>query len=238
MDFKIKMFADGADLDEIKQFTQNPLVSGFTTNPTLMRKAGIKDYIGFCQQAAETVFPRPISFEVFSDDLREMTEQARMISAWGTNVYVKIPVTNTARVSTNEIISELSSQGIKLNITALMTVAQVKGVAESLTRGVPSVVSVFAGRIADTGVDPIPLMVEAKQVLESNRDAELLWASPREVLNLVQAEKMGCDIITMTSELWKKIPGLGKDLSDYSLETVKMFFDDAVASKYSIAETK
>jgi transaldolase len=174
---------------------------------------------------------------VFSDDLQEMTEQARMISAWGTNVYVKIPVTNTARVSTNEIISELSSEGIKLNITALMTVAQVKGVAESLTSGVPSVVSVFAGRIADTGVDPIPIMVEAKQVLESKRDAELLWASPREVLNLVQAEKMGCDIITMTSELWKKIPGLGKDLSDYSLETVKMFFDDAVASKYSIAET-
>ena len=238
MDFKIKMFADGADLDEIKQFTQNPLVSGFTTNPTLMRKAGIKDYIGFCQQAAETVFPRPISFEVFSDDLQEMTEQARIISAWGTNVYVKIPVTNTARVSTDEIISELSSEGIKLNITALMTVAQVKGVAESLTPGVPSVVSVFAGRIADTGVDPIPLMLEAKQVLESNRDAELLWASPREVLNLVQAEKMGCDIITMTSELWRKIPGLGKDLSDYSLETVKMFFDDAVASKYSIAETK
>jgi len=234
MDFKIKMFVDGADLDEIKQFTQNPLVAGFTTNPTLMRNAGIANYVGFCQQAAKTVFPKPISFEVFSDDLREMTEQARVISEWGTNVYVKIPVTNTSRDSTNEIISNLSSEGIKLNITALLTVAQVQGVADSLTTGVPSVVSVFAGRIADTGVDPIPLMIEAKTVLEGNRDAELLWASPREVLNLVQAEKIGCDIITMTSDLWKKIPGLGKDLSDFSLETVKMFFEDAVASEYSI----
>ena len=234
MEFKIKMFVDGADLDEIKQFTQNQLVAGFTTNPTLMRNAGIADYVGFCQQAAKTVFPRPISFEVFSDDLREMTEQARVISEWGTNVYVKIPVTNTARDSTNEIISNLSSEGIKLNITALLTVPQVQGVADSLTPGVPSVVSVFAGRIADTGVDPIPLMIEAKTVLEGNRDAELLWASPREVLNLVQAEKIGCDIITMTSDLWKKIPGLGKDLSDFSLETVKMFFEDAVASEYSI----
>jgi transaldolase len=234
MEFKIKMFVDGADLDEIKQFTQNPLVAGFTTNPTLMRNSGIADYVGFCQQAAKTVFPRPISFEVFSDDLREMTEQARVISEWGTNVYVKIPVTNTARDSTNEIISNLSSEGIKLNITALLTVPQVQGVADSLTHGVPSVVSVFAGRIADTGVDPIPLMIEAKTILEGNRDAELLWASPREVLNLVQAEKIGCDIITMTSDLWKKIPGLGKDLADFSLETVKMFFEDAVASEYSI----
>ncbi len=234
MDFKIKMFADGADLEEIKRFALNPLVAGFTTNPTLMRKAGVEDYIGFSRQAVEIVFPKPISFEVFSDDLQEMTKQARTISAWGTNIYVKIPVTNTAGISTNEIISQLSSEGIKLNVTALTTVAQVEGVIKSLTPSVPTVVSVFAGRIADTGLDPIPLMTEAKHVIDSNRDAELLWASPREVLNLVQAEQINCDIITMTSDLWKKIPGLGKDLSQLSLETVKMFFDDAVASKYSI----
>jgi transaldolase len=234
MDFKIRMFADGADLEEIKRFALNPLVAGFTTNPTLMRKAGIEDYIGFSRQAVEIVFPKPISFEVFSDDLKEMAEQARSISAWGTNVYVKIPITNTAGIPTNGIVSQLSSEGVKLNVTALTTIAQVEGVIKALTASVPTVVSVFAGRIADTGLDPIPLMTEAKRVISSNRDTELLWASPREVLNLVQAEQINCDIITMTSDLWKKIPGLGKDLSQLSLETVKMFFDDAVASKYSI----
>jgi transaldolase len=234
MEFKIKMFADGADLEQIEKFALDPMVAGFTTNPTLMRKAGIEDYVGFSRQALEIVSPKPISFEVFSDNLKEMADQARSISAWGTNVYVKIPITNTSGISTNQIISELSSEGIKLNVTALTTVAQVEEVMKALTASIPAVVSVFAGRIADTGLDPIPLMTEAKRLTANNRDAELLWASPREVMNLVQAEQIDCDIITMTSDLWKKIPGLGKDLSRLSLETVKMFFDDAVASKYSI----
>lgn len=234
MDFRIKMFADGADLEEIKEFAQNPLVAGFTTNPTLMRRAGVEDYAGFSHQAMEIVFPRPISFEVFSDDLKEMTKQARIISAWGSNVYVKIPVTTTAGLSTTEIISHLSSEGIKLNVTALMTIAQVKRVIAALTPTVPTVISVFAGRIADTGVDPIPLMTQALEIVESNPGVELLWASPRELLNLVQADQMGCHIITMTSDLWRKIPELGKDLSQFSLETVKMFFEDAQASGYRI----
>jgi len=234
MEFKIKMFADGADLEEIRIFAQNSLVAGFTTNPTLMRKAGIDDYIRFSRQALEIVFPKPISFEVFSDDLQEMTEQARTISDWGTNVYVKIPVTNTTGVSTTEILSQLSSEGIKLNVTALTTLAQVQEVMSSLVPSVPAIISVFAGRIADTGLDPIPIMTQAKRVIESNQYVELLWASPREILNLVQAEDMNCDIITMTSDLWKKIPGLGKDLTQLSRETVKMFFDDAVASNYSV----
>lgn len=234
MEFKIKMFADGADLQQIERFALDPLVEGFTTNPTLMRKSGIEDYVGFSRQALEIVSPKPISFEVFSDNLEEMADQARSISAWGSNVYVKIPISNTLGISTNQIISQLSSEGIQLNVTALTTVAQVAEVMKALTTSIPTVVSVFAGRIADTGLDPIPLMAEAKRLTANNGDVELLWASPREVINLVQAEQIGCDIITMTSDLWKKIPGLGKDLSQLSLETVRMFFDDAVASKYSI----
>lgn len=236
MEFRIKMFADGANLEELRVFAGNPLVAGFTTNPTLMRKAGIQDYVEFSRHAIETVYPKPISFEVFSDDLQEMKEQARIISMWGSNVYVKIPVTNTSGISTNSIITQLSSEGIKLNVTAIFTTPQVEGIVDSMTIGVPSVISVFAGRIADTGIDPIPIMTRSRQIMSRNPDAELLWASPRELLNLVQADQIGCDIITMTSDLWQKVPGLGKDLSNFSLETVRMFFDDAVASKFSIVE--
>lgn len=234
MNLNIKMFADGADLEEIRAHSQNPLVTGFTTNPTLMRKAGVHDYASFAREAAQAVFPKPISFEVFGDDSHEMVVQARKISSWGTNIYVKIPVTNTKGVSSSGAISELSGEGIKLNITAIMTMAQVESTVEALDPSCAAVVSVFAGRIADTGVDPMPLMVGAKKVVEEKNSVELLWASPREILNLLQADSIGCDIITMTADLWKKLPGLGKDLSDFSLETVKMFFDDAAASKYSL----
>ena len=234
MDLNIKMFADGADLEEIRAHSQNPLVTGFTTNPTLMRKAGVHDYASFARDAAQAVFPKPISFEVFGDDSHEMVVQARKISSWGTNIYVKIPVTNTKGVSSSGAISELSGEGIKLNITAIMTMAQVESTVEALDPSCAAVVSVFAGRIADTGVDPMPLMVGAKQVVGEKNFVELLWASPREILNLLQADSIGCDIITMTADLWKKLPGLGKDLSDFSLETVKMFFDDAAASNYSL----
>jgi transaldolase len=234
MVFRIKMFADGADLGDIKKFVQNPLVAGFTTNPTLMRKAGVEDYVGFCRQAADIVNPKPISFEVFSDDIQEMADQARVISGWGDNIFVKIPVTNTKGVSTDEIIGQLSAEGIKLNVTAIMTVGQVQTVISSMTPGVANVVSVFAGRVADTGVDPLPLMAAAKQITKTNVNAQLLWASPRELLNLIQAENLGCDIITMTTELWNKIPGLEKDLTELSLQTVKMFYQDAVDSKYLI----
>jgi len=228
------MFADGADLEVIKKFVHNPLVAGFTTNPTLMRKAGVEDYVEFCRQAAVIVYPKPISFEVFSDDTSEMANQARVIASWGDNVFVKIPVTNTKGLSTSEIIRQLSAEGIKLNMTAIMTVDQVRTVIAAMTPGVPNVVSVFAGRVADTGVDPIPLMAAAKQITKTNVEAQLLWASPRELLNLVQAENLGCDVITMTTELWNKIPGLEKDLTELSLETVKMFYEDAVDSKFSI----
>ena len=228
------MFADGADPEVIKKFVQNPLVAGFTTNPTLMRKAGVEDYVGFCRQAADIVYPKPISFEVFSDDTSEMADQARVIASWGDNIFVKIPVTNTEGLSTGEIMRQLSAEGIKLNVTAIMTVDQVRTVIAAMTPGVPNVVSVFAGRVADTGVDPIPLMAAAKQITKTNADAQLLWASPSELLNLVQAENLGCDIITMTTELWNKIPGLEKDLTELSLQTVKMFYEDAFDSKFSI----
>ena len=234
MDLRIKMFADGADIDHIRSFVLDPRVAGFTTNPTLMRKAGVADYRAFAQEALSLVAPRPISFEVFTDELDEMTRQAENIASWGENVYVKIPVTNTLGESTARVVKELSAAGVQLNVTALLTEAQIVEVSDSLSPTTPSVVSVFAGRIADAGIDPVPMMKRAAEILRARPMAELLWASPREVLNIIQAQECGCHIITMTTDLWTKLGNLGKDLDQYSLETVKMFYDDAKHAGYSL----
>ncbi len=231
---KIKMYADGADKSEISRLNANPLVEGFTTNPTLMRKAGVSDYVGFCIEIAELVGPKPISFEVFSDSLEEMERQAELITNFGANVYVKIPITNTLGHPTTEICRKLSNSGVKLNVTAIFTEAQVESTVYALRGGAPSVVSVFAGRIADAGIDPVPMMKSFAKEIGNHKDIELLWASPREILNLVQADSVGCDIITMTPDLFAKLPSLGKDLSDFSLDTVKMFFNDAQASGFQL----
>jgi transaldolase len=230
----IKLYADGADRRGMLEMYQKPWVSGFTTNPTLMRKAGITDYRAFARGVLEDIPDRPISFEVFADEFSEMERQAREIAAWGANVYVKIPVMNTQRNSSYELIATLSRAGVKLNVTAVMTVEQTRAIATALRGGAPAVVSIFAGRIADTGVDPMPIMQEALSVLRDVRDAELLWASPREVLNVYQAAAVGCQIITATNDLIKKLELRGKDLTDFSLETVKMFYDDARAAGYSL----
>ena len=234
LNFKIKMFADGADLEEIRKLRQNPKVLGFTTNPTLLAKSGVLDYPVFAKEAAKIAHPHPISFEVFSDDLDEMYEQAKKIYTWGQNVYVKIPVTTTKGTSTGSLISQLAKEGVALNVTALMTIKQVNEVCSNLRSDVPSVVSVFAGRIADAGIDPIPVMNESLVITSKLEKCELLWASPREILNLIQAEKVGCQIITMTSDLWKKTANLGINLEEFSLATVKMFFDDAINSNLKI----
>jgi transaldolase len=234
MKFRIKIFADGADLEEMIRAHDAGLVKGFTTNPTLMRKAGITDYEEFARSVLRKIAGLPISFEVFSDDIDEMARQAKTIAAWGKNVYVKIPVTNTKGETTAAIISSLSNQGIRLNITALLTLGQVRDVCAALDERTPAIVSLFAGRVADTGRDPVPMMKEAVQILRARPLAELLWASPREILNLVQADEAGCHIITMTSDLLNKIPLLGTELELLSLQTVKMFYDDAAASRYHL----
>ena len=234
LNFKIKMFADGADIDEIQKLRQNPKVSGFTTNPTLLAKSGVSNYPTFAKEAARIAHPYPISFEVFSDDLDEMYEQAKKINTWGENIYVKIPVTNTKGVSTGTLISTLAKEGVALNVTAIMTIKQVDAICSYLRSDVPSVVSVFAGRIADAGIDPVPVMSESLVITSRLEKCELLWASPREILNLIQAEKVGCQIITMTSDLWKKIDNLGIKLEDFSLATVKMFYIDAIKSNLKI----
>jgi transaldolase len=231
---RIKIFADGADRKGMLEMYGSSLVSGFTTNPTLMRKAGISDYRAFAKSILTEIRDRPISFEVFADEFPEMERQAREIRAWGDNVYVKIPVMNTRRETSYGLIKTLSSAGVKLNVTALMTLEQVRAVADALRGGAASVVSVFAGRIADTGVDPMPLMQEAREILSPVPGAELLWASPREVLNIYQADAVGCHIITATNDLIKKLSFRGKDLTDFSLETVKMFYDDARAAGFSL----
>lgn len=230
----IKIFADGADLAGIREMAQRPYISGFTTNPTLMRKAGVTDYRAFAKQCIETVPDRPISFEVFSDDFAEMEAQAREISSWGPNVYVKIPVTNTHREFSGPLISRLTADEIKVNVTALMTSEQVAAVASCLKAGVPSVTSVFAGRIADTGRDPLPIMKRALAILRPVEGAELIWASPRELLNIFQANEMGCHIITVTNDILQKLSGIDKDLSEFSLETVAMFYRDGQAAGYKI----
>lgn len=233
-DLSIKIFADGADLGGMLAMAAKPWVQGFTTNPTLMRKAGITDYKAFARQVLDAITDRPVSFEVFADDLPTMEAQAREIASWGTNVYVKVPVTNTRSVFTGPILTRLSQDGVKLNVTALMTAAQVRAVADALVPGTPAVISVFAGRIADTGVDPVTMMAASVADLNGRPELELLWASPRELLNLIQADAIGCHIITMTNDLLGKLPLLGKDHDQYSLETVEMFHRDASAAGYDI----
>ena len=233
-DFKIKIFADGADLPTIEKYAANPLIKGFTTNPTLMRLAGVTDYKTFAFDVLKIVPRLPVSFEVFADDFPTMELQAREIASWGDNVYVKIPVTDTKGNFAGPLISTLARAGVKLNVTAIMPLDQIKRVTDALSPATPAVVSVFAGRIADTGRDPIPLMTEALRILADKPKAELLWASPRELLNIVQANDMGCHIITVTNDLLKKLALVGKDLSEYSRETVLMFYKDATASAYDI----
>ena len=231
---KIKIFADGADKTGILEMYKDPRIDGFTTNPTLMKKAGIKDYIAFAKDILKEIPDMPISFEVFADEFSEMERQARLIASWGRNVYVKIPVTNSSRSSTSELISKMSKEGIKLNITAILTLDQVREVANALVGGSSAFVSVFAGRIADTGIDPLHHMQSALKLLKNVPNAELLWASPREVLNVYQAESIGCHIITATNEILKKLDLKGKDLSDYSQETVQMFYRDSQAVNFKI----
>jgi transaldolase len=224
---RVKIFADGADLKGILELYRNPLIKGFTTNPTLMRKAGVTDYEAFARELLAAVPDRPISFEVFADDFEEMATQAARIAAWGDNVYVKIPITNTSRETAVPLVKRLASQGIKVNVTALTTLGQVREVLPALENGPAAYVSVFAGRIADTGRDPIPLMAAAIELLRPLPNVELIWASPREILNLVQADGIGCHVITVTHDLLAKLPLLGKALEDVSLDTVKMFAEDA-----------
>jgi transaldolase len=231
---RIKIFADGADLGGIVQLAQEPMISGFTTNPTLMRQSGVVDYREFAVQVLAAVPNRPVSFEVFSDDDDEMERQARLIASWGTNVYVKIPVTNTGGLSTGKLIRRLTDSGVRLNITALLTLRQVHDVVLALDGTEGAIVSVFAGRVADTGRDPVPLMTAALEVVGLNPQVELLWASPREVLNVVQADAIGCHIITVTHDLLKKLPGLGKDLDEFSLDTVRMFHRDAADAGFEL----
>lgn len=231
---KIKIFADGADVEGITALARDPRISGFTTNPTLMRQSGISDFEGFARGVLEHVPELPISFEVFSDDFAEMERQARLIAAWGVNVYAKVPITNTDGRSAADTIRRLSAEGIQLNVTAVMTLKQVLVATEALAESKGAVLSVFAGRIADTGRDPIPLMAAALEVVAANPAIELLWASPREVLNIVQADLLGCHIVTVTHELLKKLSGLGRDLESFSLDTVKMFRNDAVTAGYTL----
>ena len=233
-ELRVKIFADGADLPTMLDMSKKTFIKGFTTNPTLMRKAGITNYKNFAQDVLSKIQDKPISFEVFSDDFKEMIEQATEIASWGKNVNVKIPITNSQGVETIQVIKELSSRGVALNITAILTTKQVEHVVEALEINTEAFISVFAGRIADTGRDPIPLMQEALQLMKSKPKSELIWASPRELLNVIQADSIGCHVITATSDILKKLVIIGKDLSQYSLETVRMFRDDAVASGYSI----
>jgi len=233
IDLKIKIFADGADKRGILDLYRNPLIQGFTTNPTLMRQVGISDYEAFAREILAEVPDRPFSLEVFSDDFDQMGRQARKLAALGPNVYVKIPVTNTKGESAAPLVRQLTGEQIKLNVTALMTVEQVRTITAALAGSPSAYISVFAGRAADAGVDPLPLMQESLEVMRSQPQLELIWASPREIFNLVQADRMGCHIITMTHDLLKKLPGLGKDLDEFSLDTVKMFYNDAKAAGFS-----
>ena len=232
---KVKIFADGADLKQMISMAEHSFIGGLTTNPTLMRKAGILNYEKFAKDALQVIKTKPISFEIFSDDIEEMKKQGKIIAAWGKNVYVKVPITTTSGESTKSVIDYLAENNVKLNITAVMSSKQVLHVMNYLNPEVPSCVSVFAGRIADTGRDPIPILRECIQILAENRNSELIWASPRELLNIIQANEIGCHIITVTNEILSKIPLVGKDLNLYSLETVRMFYNDALAAGYSMS---
>lgn len=231
----VKLFADGADIAGMLEMYRQPLIKGFTTNPTLMRKAGIADYRAFARDVVQAIPDRPISFEVFSDDFDEMAVQALEIAGWGAHVNVKVPVTNTRGEFAGPLIGRLSREGVCLNVTALMTTAQVQQVVDALEGNTPAFVSVFAGRIADTGRDPMPLMREAVGIVNTRPGTELIWASPRELLNVFQADAVGCHIITATNDILKKLDGVGKDLDQFSLETVEMFRRDAVAAGFRIA---
>ncbi len=232
---RVKIFADGADKQGMLQLNANPLIKGMTTNPTLMRKAGLKDFEAFAKDVLQSINDKPISFEVFSDDFADMKRQGLKINSWGKNVYVKIPITNTLGESSLPLVKELASQGVKLNVTAILTEKQVEGVAKALDLKVPAVVSVFAGRVADTGVDPVPLMKSCKSILKGMPQAELLWASVREVLNIFQADECGCEIVTVTHDvLAKAIKTVGIGLEDMSLDTVKMFAADAKGAGFTL----
>lgn len=231
---KIKIFGDGADLESIKALHSHPHIRGFTTNPTLMRQAGVVDYKAFALEVLAHVNDRPVSFEVFADDISMMERQAHEIASWGKNVNVKIPITNTRNESTAALIGRLSAEGIVCNVTAMFTLDQVQEIIEVLDPKTPAILSVFAGRIADTGVDPVPLIRKAVMISRAKPNAEVLWASPRELLNIFQADEVGCQIITVTSDVLKKLSGVGKSLEQFSLETVTMFYNDAHAAGYSI----
>jgi transaldolase len=231
---KVKIFADGADKKHMLARYSDPHIAGFTTNPTLMRKAGVTDYEKFACDILAHISDRPISFEVFADDFDQMEKQARIIAGWGSNVYVKIPVTNTKGEPSYSLARRLSYDGIKVNVTAVFTLQQVESIASSLADDVPAYVSVFAGRVADTGRDPVPLMAQSLDLLSGLEKVELIWASPREVLNVIQADNIGCHIITATDDILKKLGLLGKSLSEYSIDTVKMFYEDAKASGFTI----
>lgn len=233
-DLKVKLYADGASLDAMVELAGVDHVQGLTTNPTLMRQSGVTDYAAFARDVLAAVPVKPISFEVFADTHDEILRQARLIASWGTNVYVKIPVSTTDGTSCAPLVGELAKDGVKLNITALFTPDQVKVIADNLDPAVPSIISVFAGRIADAGKDPMPIMAECKKILSGNQTSELLWASSRELYNIVQADEVGCHIITVTPDLLKKLPSIGKDLDEFSLDTVKMFFNDATAAGFQL----
>lgn len=234
MDLKVKLFADGADKKGIVEMYENPLISGFTTNPTLMKSAGIKDYKEFSKDILGFIKDKPVSLEVFSDNFNEMENQALEISSWGENVNVKIPITNTKSESSLDLIKSLSKKGVKLNVTAIMTIEQIEKIISPLKEGPGGYVSVFAGRIADSGKNPLITMKKSLEILADDPKIELIWASPRELYNVVQANDIGCHIITATNDILRKLPTLGKNLDQFSLETVKMFYDDAVEAGYSI----
>ena len=233
---RVRIFADGASLDRIVELSRYPLITGFTTNPTLMRQAGVDDYRAFARDVLRVVPDRPVSFEVFSDEFDEMEAQALEIASWGPNVNVKIPVTNTRREFAGRVLGRLSRAGVPLNVTAVMTLDQVDRILDALDGPAPAFISVFAGRVADTGRDPVPLMAEAVRRLDSRPRAELIWASPRELLNVFQADEIGCHVITVTRDILQKLPLVGKDLTAFSLETVQMFRNDALRAGYRIDE--
>ena len=234
-DLKIKLYADGADKADILEMNQNEYLSGFTTNPTLLKKAGVTNYVDFAKDILTHINDKPISFEVFADDFPTMEKQAKAIKSWGDNVYVKIPVMNTKKEYAYELINSLVDNGVKLNVTAIMPLEQVEHVAKSMKNASSGIISVFAGRIADTGIDPIPHMKKSLEIIKNtNENLELLWASPRELLNIIQADDMGCDIITATPDILRKLKSLGKDLEQFSLETVQMFYNDANSAGYEI----
>ena len=233
-DLTVKIFADGADKAAMLEMYARPYIKGFTTNPTLMRKSGLTDYRAFARDILQAIPDRPISFEVFSDEFDEMERQAHEIASWGKHVCVKIPVTNTRREPSYPLVRRLVHSGVKVNVTALMTLDQVRCVVDCVAGAGPCYISVFAGRIADTGRNPVPVMMAALELMRAAPNAELIWASPRELLNIFQADAIGCHVITATHDILRKIPCIGYDLSDYSLDTVKMFYDDARQAGYAL----